>query len=63
VPFGPYLVPFLSVAACLYLMYGLSPTTYHVFFIWMTVAVLTYFIYGIRNSRLNGAATESVATP
>ncbi|MDB5756489.1 MAG: amino acid permease [Massilia sp.] len=55
VPFGPYLVPGLSVAACLYLMYGLSMTTYRVFTIWMTVAVLTYFIYGIRNSRLNGA--------
>jgi len=33
-------------------MYGLSMTTYRVFFVWMTVAVLTYFIYGIRNSRL-----------
>jgi APA family basic amino acid/polyamine antiporter len=62
VPFGPYLVPALSVAACLYLMYGLSPMTYRVFAVWMTVAVLTYFIYGIRNSRLNGGATESVAT-
>jgi APA family basic amino acid/polyamine antiporter len=34
-------------------MYGLSMTTYRVFAVWMTVAVLTYFIYGIRNSRLN----------
>jgi APA family basic amino acid/polyamine antiporter len=56
VPFGPYLVPGLSIAACLYLMYGLSMTTYRVFAVWMTVAVLTYFIYGIRNSRLNKAA-------
>jgi len=46
VPFGPYLVPGLSIAACLY-------PTYRVFAVWMTVAVLTYFIYGIRNSRLN----------
>ncbi len=56
VPFGPYLVPGLSIVACLYLMYGLSMTTYRVFAIWMTVAVLTYFIYGIRNSRLNKVA-------
>jgi APA family basic amino acid/polyamine antiporter len=56
VPFGPYLVPGLSIVACLYLMYGLSMTTYRVFAIWMTVAVLTYFIYGIRNSRLNTVA-------
>jgi APA family basic amino acid/polyamine antiporter len=53
VPFGPYLVPCLSIVACLYLVFGLSSTTYTVFTIWMTVAVLTYFGYGIRNSRLN----------
>jgi APA family basic amino acid/polyamine antiporter len=53
VPFGPYLVPGLSILACLYLVGGLSSTTYTVFTIWMTVAVLTYFGYGIRNSRLN----------
>jgi APA family basic amino acid/polyamine antiporter len=53
VPFGPYLVPGLSVLACLYIMKDLSLTTYRVFAIWMAVAVLTYFVYGIRNSRLN----------
>jgi APA family basic amino acid/polyamine antiporter len=56
VPFGPYLVPGLSIAACLYIMKDLSPATYHVFFIWMAVAIVTYFGYGIRNSRLNKAA-------
>lgn len=56
VPFGPYLVPGLSICACLYIMKDLSTTTYKVFFIWMTVAVLTYFIYGLRNSRLNKPA-------
>ena len=55
VPFGPYVVPGLSVFACLYIMKDLSATTFRVFAIWMTVAVLTYFIYGIRNSRLNQA--------
>jgi APA family basic amino acid/polyamine antiporter len=55
VPFGPYLVPGLSVLACLYIMKDLSPTTYRVFTIWMGVAILTYFGYGIRNSRLNKA--------
>lgn len=53
VPGGPYLVPGLSIAACLYLMFGLSLTTYTVFAIWMTAAVLTYLLYGMRNSRLN----------
>jgi APA family basic amino acid/polyamine antiporter len=58
VPFGPYLVPGLSIAACLYLVMGLSHVTYTVFGIWMTVAVLTYFGYGIRHSRMNRVDTE-----
>jgi APA family basic amino acid/polyamine antiporter len=53
VPFGPYVVPGLSISACLYLMFGLSMTTYTIFIIWMTAAILTYFLYGMRNSRLN----------
>jgi APA family basic amino acid/polyamine antiporter len=53
VPFGPYLVPGLSIFACLYIMKDLSATTYHVFGIWMTVAVLGYFGYGMRHSRLD----------
>jgi APA family basic amino acid/polyamine antiporter len=63
VPFGPYLVPGLSVCACLYLMHGLSPATYRVFTIWMTVAIVTYFVYGIRNSRLNKAVAAQTAVP
>lgn len=57
-PFGPYLVPGLSILACLYLIGGLSGTTYTVFAIWMGVTVLTYFGYGMRNSRLNGVQRE-----
>jgi APA family basic amino acid/polyamine antiporter len=53
VPFGPYVIPCLSVAACLYIMVGLPPSTFRIFLIWMAVAVLTYFTYSVRNSRLN----------
>jgi len=53
VPFGPYVVPGLSIIACLYIIKDLSATTYHVFFIWISIALLTYFFYGIRNSKLN----------
>jgi APA family basic amino acid/polyamine antiporter len=56
VPFGPYVVPGLSVLACLYIMKDLSSTTFRVFFIWMAVAVVTYFLYSMRNSRLNKPA-------
>ncbi|MBA5639212.1 amino acid permease [Duganella sp. LX20W] len=55
VPFGPYVVPGLSILACLYIMRDLSRTTFTIFTIWMTAAVLTYFLYGMRNSHLNGA--------
>ena len=55
VPFGPYLVPGLSISACLYLMFGLSLTTYTIFAIWMSAAIVTYFLYGMRRSRLNVA--------
>ena len=53
VPFGPYVVPGLSIVACLYIMKDLSSTTFHAFFIWMALAIATYFLYGMRNSRLN----------
>jgi len=53
VPFGPYLIPGLSIFACLYILKDLSDTTFKVFFIWMSVAVAIYFIYSKRHSRLN----------
>jgi basic amino acid/polyamine antiporter, APA family len=51
-PFGPYLIPGLSILACLYIIKDLSATTFTVFFIWITVAVVAYFVYGLRNSDL-----------
>ncbi len=56
VPFGPYLVPGLSIAACLYLMHELSTTTYIVFSIVMALAFATYFLYGVHHSKLNKPA-------
>ncbi|MHB8668877.1 MAG: hypothetical protein ACYC7B_15330 [Burkholderiales bacterium] len=37
---------------------SLSATTHEVFFIWLGIAVISYFGYGMHNSRLNQAATE-----
>jgi APA family basic amino acid/polyamine antiporter len=56
-PFGPYLVPSLSIAACLYIMKSLSLMTLHVFTMWMTCAILIYLLYGLRNSGLNKIVT------
>jgi APA family basic amino acid/polyamine antiporter len=53
VPFGPYLVPGMSVSACLWIMSGLTATTFKVFGIVMALALATYFLYSVRHSRLN----------
>ncbi len=53
VPLGPYLIPGLSIAACLYLMSELSLTTYKMFGLVMGLALATYFLYSIRHSKLN----------
>ena len=52
VPFGPYLIPGLSIASCLYIMKDLSMTTYSVFGVWMGLAIIGYFVYGMRHSQL-----------
>lgn len=57
VPFGPYLIPGLSIAACLYILKDLSAATYHIFFIWMAIALIGYFTYSIRHSNLNAEKT------
>jgi basic amino acid/polyamine antiporter, APA family len=52
VPFGAYLIPSLSVAACLYIVKDLPAAAFHVFFIWMFVGLAGYFLYGARHSHL-----------
>ncbi len=52
VPFGPYFVPVLSIFACIYIMKDLSDLTFRVFFIWMSIFIVVYFVYGLRNSKL-----------
>jgi APA family basic amino acid/polyamine antiporter len=58
VPFGPYVVPALSIFSCLFIMKDLSTLTFRIFFIWMAAALLVYFIYGLRHSRLNAGVSE-----
>jgi basic amino acid/polyamine antiporter, APA family len=58
VPFGPYLIPVLSILSCLYIIKDLSITTYAVFGVWMVLALACYFLYGIRHARLNNQTTN-----
>ena len=58
VPFGPYVVPALSIASCLFIMKDLSAMTFKIFFIWMAAALAVYFLYGVRHSRMNSTAGE-----
>lgn len=52
VPFVP-VIPILSVLFCGYLTLQLPATTWITFFIWITVGLVVYFLYGRRNSILN----------
>lgn len=51
VPFGP-VIPVLSVLGCLWIIIDLRPVTIIVFLVWVAVAMVWYFTYGIRHSRL-----------
>jgi APA family basic amino acid/polyamine antiporter len=54
----PFKVPFvwpvcvLSAAGCLYIMYGLPPSAWERFVIWLAIGLVLYFSYGFRHSRL-----------
>jgi APA family basic amino acid/polyamine antiporter len=52
-PFVP-LLPLLSAAVSLLLMFGLPRSTWERLIIWMVIGVLLYFAYGYRKSRLRG---------
>jgi APA family basic amino acid/polyamine antiporter len=49
------LLPLLSAAVSLLLMFGLPRATWERLIIWMAIGVLVYFLYGYRHSRLRGS--------
>ncbi len=51
-PFGPWVIPILSVAVCMFIVKDLPTETYRVFFIWMAIAITVYLTYGIKHSKL-----------
>ncbi|MFI6173263.1 amino acid permease [Nocardia sp. NPDC051052] len=58
---GYPITPVLSVIGCIWIIKDLRRATIYVFLLWVTVALLWYFAYGVRHSRLNrtGKVTES----
>jgi len=70
-PLGPYLVPVLSAASALFLIYflrvgnpvvwGFFPLVWLVFLIWLVVGLIFYALYGHRKSTIALQAVEGVA--
>ncbi|GAA3483237.1 APC family permease [Streptomyces yanii] len=55
---GYPLTPILSIAFCLYLVYGLHSGTFLMFGVWLAGAAAIYFGYSIKHSRLARPAEE-----
>ena len=61
---GYPVTPVLTVAACLYILWGLSAITWVIFGTWIAVVLVVYFLYGRRHATLNHyASPEEIAEP
>ena len=61
---GYPVTPILTVAACLYIMWGLSAITWVIFGVWIAVVLAVYFLYGRRHATLNHYTDpEEIAEP
>lgn len=49
---GYPVTPILSVLGCLWIIQDLRPVTIYVFLIWVAVALVWYFFYGVKHSHL-----------
>ncbi len=56
VPFGPFVVPGLGVASCMFLIYYLPPSSWMRFLWWLLAGACIYFSYGFWHSRLRNEA-------
>ncbi|WP_051138692.1 APC family permease [Agromyces italicus] len=57
VPFSPVL-PILSAALCLWLMFNLTTLTWVRFLVWLAIGIVIYLLYGRRHSRMAGSVSE-----
>ena len=53
---GYPVTPILSIVGCFWIIKDLRPVTIYVFLIWSAVALVWYFFYGIRHSKLGAAS-------
>lgn len=61
---GYPVVPVLTVAVCVYIMWGLAPITWLIFLTWIAICVVFYFFYGRRHATLNHYTDEEeIAEP
>ena len=59
---GYPVTPILSIAACVYLILGLSWITHLVFVLWLAAALIFWALYGARHSRLIAPADATGAS-
>ncbi|HEX9940651.1 MAG TPA: amino acid permease [Thermoanaerobaculia bacterium] len=63
VPFGPYLLPLLGVAACLFLMFYLPPASWWRFIGWLVLGFAIYSSYGYTRSLIGRRMGRPERTP
>jgi APA family basic amino acid/polyamine antiporter len=63
VPFGPFVLPILGAASCLFLMYYLPPASWWRFIGWLTLGLSVYSAYGYSRSGLGQAHGRPSRTP
>jgi APA family basic amino acid/polyamine antiporter len=56
---GYPVVPVLSVLGCIWIIIDLRPVTIIAFAVWVAIALIWYFTYGIRHSRLRDTGAPS----
>ncbi|MGN7860615.1 APC family permease [Microbacterium sp. 22303] len=64
VPFGPWVVPILTVLVCVYVLTQLQPITWIICVSWLVIVFLFYVAYGRRRATLNTyTSDEEISEP
>ncbi len=61
---GYPVTPVLTVAVCVYIMYGLAAITWVIFLTWIALCIIFYLLYGRKHATLNHyVSDEEIAEP